>query len=216
MANASTSLTGKAPTLWLGFKRAAVAVSLVVALVFLLGGSWLTVGEWFVFEEGDFENGLFWLVIAGAGLYLLGVWAANAVARLMAGCALSAGPDGLRLYTLRSAVAWRDIDALRYWYGHAKGVHFFSNLFTIGSSHPHLYLTVQVRPEAFHRATGSMNKLDLIVFMLSMRINRPQRKVFFACWPLEGATPELLYALERVASANGVVLEHDKKTTGFA
>ncbi|MEP6825377.1 MAG: hypothetical protein ABI919_11235, partial [Ramlibacter sp.] len=78
MASASTAFTGDPPPLRLGFKRSTVAVSLVVALVLLLGGGWLVGGEWFWFDSGDFENGLFWLIFAGAGLYLLGVWVANA------------------------------------------------------------------------------------------------------------------------------------------
>ncbi|RZI97039.1 MAG: hypothetical protein EOO54_30090, partial [Haliea sp.] len=96
MALASTSFTQEPPPLRLGFKGSTVAVGLVVALGFLLVGSWLAGAELLsLFENGDFENGLFWLVLAFGGLYLLGVWVANAAARLMAGCALCAGPDGL-------------------------------------------------------------------------------------------------------------------------
>ncbi|RYF42027.1 MAG: hypothetical protein EOO25_08025 [Comamonadaceae bacterium] len=205
------------PALRLGFKGSAVAVSLVVALVFLSAGSWLAAGELLsLWENGDIENGLFWLVFAFGGLYLLGVWVANAAARLMAGCALSAGPEGLRLYTLGSVLAWREIESLRYWQGNARGAHFFSNLFKIASPHPHLHLTLLVKQDAFSRVAGRLNTVDLIVFMLSMRINRADRKVFFACWPLDLPAENGLYPLARVARAHGVALEHDEKTTGFA
>lgn len=198
----------------LGFKASTVAFSLGVALFLLLGAGWMAGGEWL--GGGDFENGLFWMVFACGGLYLLGVWVANAAARLMAGCALSAGPDGLRLYTLGTVLAWRDIESLRYWNAMAQGADFLSNIFKIASPHSHLHLTLRIKPEAFRRATGRLNTLDLIVFRLSMRINRADRKVFFACWPLDMPTQELLQSLARVSGAHGVELEFDEKTTGFA
>ena len=72
------------------------------------------------------------------------------------------------------------------------------------------------RVAAFARVAGRLNTLDLIVFMLSMRINRAERKVFFACWPLDLAAESGLYPLARVARAHGVGLEHDERTTGFS
>ena len=215
MVSASTSFTGDLPPLRVGFKTRTLAVGLGVALAFLLGGGWLAAGEWWWFEHGDFENGLFWLVFAGAGLYLLGVWVATVAARLIAGCALSAGPEGLRLYTLRTVLAWNEIESLQYWKGTAKASHFLSNLFRIASPHGFLYLTVRLTPQAFQRTAGRLNTLDLIVLMPSMRVNQASRKVFFACWPLDLPAENGLYPLAQVAKAHGVVLEHDERTTGL-
>lgn len=215
MASTSTSFTANPPPLRVGFNSRTLAVGLGVALILVVGGGWMVGGEWWWFEHGDFENGLFWLVFAGAGLYLLGIWVATVAARLVAGCALSAGPEGLRLYTLGTVLAWQEIESLRYWEGSARGAHFLINLFKIASPHGFLYLTLRLKPDAYQRTAGRLNMLDLVLLKPSMRVNQAGRKVFFACWPLDLPAENSLYPLGQVAKAHGVVLEHDERTTGL-
>ena len=215
MVSASTSPKAQPAPLRLGFRTSAVIGSLAVALVFLLGGGWMAGGELWWFEDRDLENALFWLVVFAAGLFLLGVWAANVISRLLAGCSLSAGPDGLRLYTLGSLVAWHDIELLRFWQRDVRQTNPATLLFTLGSAHPKLYLTAILKPDAFHRVTGRLNLIDLIVLQPSMQINRAERKLLFACWPLEGTAQELMSSLAEVAQAHGVRLVVAKGMAGF-
>jgi hypothetical protein len=179
-----------------GFKPSVVAWSLAVALLFLVVGGWLAAGEFWFGDPSthDWEHGLFWLVFTFSGLFFTGTWVAAALGRLRTGDALAADAHGIKHFAL-GHVAWRDMETLRINQAAKGDQHSLLSIFKAASSNPKLQLELVLKPLAYKQVALRLNRLDRVVFMMSVSFYNAPREVILHCWSFACETSQLAQSL---------------------
>ncbi|MEO7391159.1 MAG: hypothetical protein ABIU58_03230 [Ramlibacter sp.] len=205
---AGSAVSAKEDAWRVGFKPSVVAWSLAVALVFLLAGTWLAAGEFWFAElyDQDWENGLFWLVFAFAGLYFVGVWMAAAIGRLRNGAVLAVGAEGINHFAV-GPVAWSELESVRIRQRNGSGPHVLLAIFKIASSQPNLQLELSLKAPAYEEVSSRLNRMDCIALMTAISFYNARREVVLHCWAFDCDAPQLAQSLARSAAAHRVPVQ---------